>query len=133
MWTIEQQKLNLFAAFATITVDEPGTIISKADEGKTVEIKDGKLMVDGVARTVQWGRAKKHADCAGKIRSVEPKFMGKVKLDDCETFFENPACYEPQVMTFAQWQVRNLHLIKPIESNDRNVSFIQPTCRWHCL
>ena len=47
------------------------------------------MRVDGIVRTVWWGDAG-HADCTGKIVSVEPMFKGKVKLDN-DLEFENPA------------------------------------------
>ena len=65
------------------------TAFSSADRNKTVEIKDDEVKVDGVVRTVQWGDAK-HADCTGKILSVDTKLKGKVKLVDGSEF-ENPA------------------------------------------
>ena len=34
---------------------EPVAAFSKADEGKIVKIKDGKVQVDGVDRAVDWG------------------------------------------------------------------------------
>ena len=65
------------------------TAFSSADRNKTVEIKDDEVKVDGVVRTVHWGDAK-HADCTGKILSVDTKLKGKVKLVDGSEF-ENPA------------------------------------------
>ena len=64
-----------------------------ADEGKTVEIKDGVVTVDAAARTVEWGApgsaTAKPSDCTGKIVRVEPSVLGLVTLDSGVTF-KNP-------------------------------------------
>ena len=74
------------------------SVFSKADQGKVIEIKDGKVKfaansdrtVDGGRRwwEVQWSNVS-HADGSAKIVSVESKLRGKVRLDDW-TVFENP-------------------------------------------
>ena len=72
------------------------TFNNESDKGRIVEIKGDKMKVDGIAWTVCWGDTKdpesyaKHADCAGKIETVEPRFKGKVKLNN-GLDFENPA------------------------------------------
>ena len=63
-------------------------LFSRADEGKTLGITNGNLIVDGVEKTVEWITAK-HPGGSAKIASVEPKAKGIVMLDD-HTEFENP-------------------------------------------
>ena len=67
------------------------TVFSKSDKGKTVRIRDDSVNVDGLPRDAYWGGAE-HADCAGKILSVDPKFKGKVRklMVAKSCIFENP-------------------------------------------
>ena len=67
---------------------------------QSVEIKDGKLMVDGAARTVHWRKANV-ADCIGTIVAVEQKVKGEVKLDN-SMVFENPADDEDSKLPLMQ-------------------------------
>ena len=67
---------------------------SHTDVGKTVEIRGGNVTVNGVGRFVKWGDAK-HADCKGKIGSVDEALHGAVNLlagaaGEKGAWFENP-------------------------------------------
>ena len=60
-----------------------------SDIGKTIEIKQGKVKVDGIDRIVQdWGGTQP-TDCKGKIQSIDTSLKGKVRLDNGFEF-ENP-------------------------------------------
>jgi hypothetical protein len=59
------------------------------DVGKTVEVKNGAVTVDGIKRRVDWGESK-HPDCNGKIKSVETSVRGHVTLED-RSMLENCA------------------------------------------
>ena len=65
------------------------TKFARGDAGKVVEIKSGAVTVDGIKRHVDWGESA-HPDCCGKIKSVETRVKGHVKLED-GSFFENCA------------------------------------------
>ena len=62
---------------------------ARGDVGKLVEIKSGAVTVDGIKRHVDWGESA-HPDCCGKIKSVETRVKGLVKLED-GSCFENCA------------------------------------------
>ena len=62
---------------------------SSTDVGKTVRITGNNVLVDGNFRKVNWGEATHH-DLTGKVKSVDPKYKGKVELEDDQEF-ENPA------------------------------------------
>ena len=64
-----------------------------ADVGKNVRIEGGIVQIDGVLRKVIWGDAK-HAECTGKIKSVEEKWKGKVQLEDGQEFENSAVEYE---------------------------------------
>ena len=86
-------------------------LFPKTKEGTTLEVQNGKVIVDGVQTTVEWRRAGRLADHAVPVvwtpsggsakmvvsvepeskgtTSVEPESKGTVKLDD-DTEFENP-------------------------------------------
>ena len=64
------------------------TSFTVADVGKTVKITGDTVNVANIERSARWGDAK-HADCCGKIKSVEGKVNGKVVLEN-EQEFENP-------------------------------------------
>ena len=72
----------------TKVVDKTSAAFSDEDVSKTVEIEDAKVKVDGIERTVQWGKAVP-ADCSSVIVSVESKVKGKVQLENGQEF-ENP-------------------------------------------
>ena len=63
----------------------------KADVGKSVQIVQGEVSLDGVKRTVEWhnGKYGKYADGPAKIESVVKAPKGRVKLSN-EHEFENP-------------------------------------------
>ena len=65
------------------------TKFARGDAGKVVEIKSGAVTVDGIKRHVDWCESA-HPDCCGKIKSVETRVKGHVKLED-GSFFENCA------------------------------------------
>ena len=66
------------------------SVFSESDQSRTVEIKDGKVKLDGIDHVVQWDK-EMHADGSVKIASVESKLhKGKVKLED-NTAFQNPS------------------------------------------
>ena len=59
---------------------------TKADEGKTIAIKNGKVEVDGLDRAVDWGQAIHKDTNASKVVSVEPKLEGNVVLGNQQAF-----------------------------------------------
>ena len=63
---------------------------SHADVGKNIEIRDGKVKLDGVNQAVKWGDAA-HPDCSGTIKSVDHNLHGIVKLRNKATFQNPPA------------------------------------------
>ena len=65
------------------------TKFTHGDVGKTVAIKNGAVVVDGIKRHVDWG-ASKHPDCVGKIKSAGTSVRGLVVLED-GSVFENCA------------------------------------------
>ena len=62
---------------------------SNADVGKSVSITGDKVLVDGMVRNVNWGDTQ-HRSMDGWIKSVDPKYKGKVELEDGQEF-ENGA------------------------------------------
>ena len=60
-------------------VPKPAAALTKADEGKSIEVVGDSVEVDGVPRGVVWGGAR-HADVSGVLASVEAGFMGVVVL-----------------------------------------------------
>ena len=70
----------------------PTALLSSTDLGKTFEVrKDGRKLrtyVNGVRRTVKWGKIKP-PPFQGKIKSVDSKRNGVVKLED-GTELKNP-------------------------------------------
>jgi hypothetical protein len=65
------------------------TRFARGDVGKVVEITSGAVTVAGIKRHVDWGESA-HPDCCGKIKSVETRVRGHVKLED-GSVFENCA------------------------------------------
>jgi hypothetical protein len=65
------------------------TKFGRGDVGKAIEIKNGAVTVDAIKRHVDWGGSA-HPDCRGKIKSVETRVKGHVKLED-GSVFENCA------------------------------------------
>ena len=66
---------------------------SNRDMGKAVSITGNVVFVDGNVRKVNWGAAKHH-DLTGTIKSVDPKYKGRVGLEDGQEF-DNPAAPAP--------------------------------------
>ena len=60
---------------------EGAAAFSKADEGKIVEIKNGKVKVNGANRDVRWGDSTQ-MDCTATIVKVESGLNGKVELSN---------------------------------------------------
>ena len=60
-----------------------------ADVGKDLTITGDHVKIDGQLYLAYWGD-NQHDDCTGKIRSVEEKWKGKVRLEDGKEI-ENPA------------------------------------------
>ena len=69
-------------AILKIAVKGPNGPFSTDDVGKTIEIKGGEVCIDGAHRDVQWAPLCPPADCTGIIRSFDPAFKGRVKLDN---------------------------------------------------
>ena len=82
--------VNVHARACTHQVDEGGgAALSSMDVGKTVEVENGELRVDGSVRGVVWADGEQQ-DCAGRIVSVEDTLKGAVVLDSGVSF-DNPA------------------------------------------
>ena len=64
-------------------------LFSIAHVGKDVKIRGNKLWLDQVVQSVTWDAAK-HAECEGKIISVEERLNGRIQLEN-GTEFENPS------------------------------------------
>ena len=85
-----------------------------ADLNQTVEIRNGVVRVNGTTRAVRWGDAV-HADCTGKIGSVEPNrgtqerpMRGKVKLYNGTSSLGVTEKWRVMLMWFRDWQVSSL-------------------------
>ena len=74
------------------------TVFTNAHKGKTVEIKEGKLLFDGILQNTNWQDqasllpvkpVEVPEDCKGTIKDVNEEFKGKVALDTGAEFW-NP-------------------------------------------
>ena len=63
----------------------PMPAFSNADVGQTVSITGNDVLVDGKVRFVYWGDAK-HNNMQGTVKSIDPKYKGKVELESGHVF-----------------------------------------------
>ena len=58
---------------------------SNADVGHKVKITGSKVHVNSKIMNINWGEAK-HSSMVGTIKSVDPRYKGKVELEDGQVF-----------------------------------------------